>query len=57
MHIDSAITIMEAYGEVDDRVKEFGKTLEEIIIKPRFELKSGILPSISIQGVSCAIAL
>ncbi len=55
MDIGSAIITMKAYGELDDRVKEFSKSLEDIIIRPRFELKVGILPSIKIEDVSFTI--
>jgi len=55
MDIHSAIIIMKAYGELDDRVKKFSKSLEDVIIRPRFDLKVGLLTSIDIQGVSRAI--
>jgi len=55
MDIDSAIIIMKAYGELEDRVKKFSKSLEDIIIGPRFELTMGTLPSVDVQGVSSAI--
>jgi hypothetical protein len=55
MDINSAIITMKAYGELDDRVKKFSKSLEDVIIRPRFDLKVGTLPSIDIQGVSYAI--
>jgi hypothetical protein len=55
MDIDSAIIIMKAYGELEDRVKKFSKSLEVIIIKPRFELTIGTLPSVDVQGVSSTI--
>jgi hypothetical protein len=52
MNIDSAIITMKAYGELDDRIKQFSKSLEEVVIIPRIDLKVGALPSIDIQGVS-----
>jgi len=55
MDINSAIITMKAYGELDDRVKKFSKSLEDAIIRPRFDLKVGMLPSIDIQGVSRVI--
>jgi hypothetical protein len=55
MNIDSAIITMKAYGELDERVKIFLKSLEDIVIKPRFELREGTIPSINVQGVSYAI--
>jgi hypothetical protein len=56
MDIDSAIITMKAYGELDDRVKKFSKSLEDVIIRPRFDLKLGALPSIDIQDVSRTIS-
>ena len=52
MDINSAITIMKAYKELDDRIKQFADKLEAVIIKPRIELKLGNVSSIEIRGVS-----
>jgi hypothetical protein len=51
MNIDSAVIIMNAYEELDDRIKQFSKSLVDVIIKPRIDLKVDMLPSIEIQGV------
>jgi hypothetical protein len=56
MDISSAIITMKAYGELDDRVKKFSRSLEDVIIRPRLDLKAGTLPSIAVQGVSLAIS-
>ncbi len=52
MDINGAIITMKAYKELDNRIREFSNSLENVIIRPRFDLKVGTLSSIDIQGVS-----
>lgn len=52
MDINNAIIIMKAYKELDDRIEQFSKGLEDAIITRRINLKLNSLPSIEIQGVS-----
>jgi hypothetical protein len=51
MNLETAMTAMKAYKELDDRVSKFYKVLEESIIAPRIDLKDGGLVRIIIEGV------
>lgn len=56
MNLDQAMVGLKAYNEVESAAKKLWDNLDNYILKPRTELRTGNLPSIQIEEVSLLVS-